>query len=160
MCPMYPDQSCGLCDPWLLPTPASLSGYMNRPWWLLLSFSLCNVVFHAFLPDLLDQHYSLCPSAPSPSFISSISSLHWFDTHGEEQRTGFSLRWIHWKFGSWCTYWLSFASNPWSLSRSNEEWREMSEWPENDITLDSAAPLWVNLVLILSQILLQRQWIF
>lgn len=41
--------------------------YMIRPWWLLLSFSLCNVVFHAFLPDLLDQQYSLCPSAPPPS---------------------------------------------------------------------------------------------
>lgn len=40
---------------------------MIRPWWLLLSFSPRNVVFHAFLPDLLDQQYSLCPSALPPS---------------------------------------------------------------------------------------------
>lgn len=54
---------------------------MIRPWWLLLSFSFCNVVFHAFLPDLLDQQYSLCTS---PSFTLSISSLHWFDIHSRE----------------------------------------------------------------------------
>lgn len=40
--------------------------YMIRPWWLLLSFSPCNVVFHAFLLDLLDQQYSLFPSALPP----------------------------------------------------------------------------------------------
>lgn len=41
---------------------------MIRPWWLLLSFPPPrNVVFHAFLADLLDQQYSLCPSALPPS---------------------------------------------------------------------------------------------
>lgn len=44
----------------------SCQAYMIRPWWLLLSFSPRNVVFHAFLPDLLDQQYSLCPPALPP----------------------------------------------------------------------------------------------
>lgn len=63
--------------------------YMIRPWWLLLSFSHCNVVFHAFLPDLPDQQYSPLSPRTSPSFTLSISSLHWFDIHGEERRTCF-----------------------------------------------------------------------
>lgn len=65
LCPMSRDQSWGPRDPRLLPPPASLSAPdMIRPWWLLLSFSHCNVVFHAFLPDVLDQQYSHCPCAP------------------------------------------------------------------------------------------------
>lgn len=117
LCPSSPPIShlaCVTLD-YFHPLPPC-QAYMIRPWWLLLSFSPCNVVFHAFLPNLLDQQYSLCPSALPPSspcpFPPSVG-LTYTAWSGELAflRGGFCGN-----FRSWCAYWLSFASRLWSLS--------------------------------------------